>query len=228
MSRRNKLEKFEQLSSFPNTYQNYSAKQPKLTDYRQEIVELKGQWGAKHFQNDHPIILELACGRGEYSLGLGRMFPDKNFIGIDIKGARIWQGAKFAIQESLHNVAFLRTRIEFITHFFAENEISEIWITFPDPFLKKENRRLTSWRFLKQYAEILQPKGPVHLKTDSPDLYEFTMDVLEKTDHTQLIYQDTDIYSKPLYLPEFEIKTYYEKMHLADKKTIKYIQFLVN
>lgn len=230
MSKRNKLEKFEQLSSFPNTYQNYDAKTPELTNHEQQIVDLKGKWQSDHFKNDLPIVLELACGRGEYSLGLARMFPEKNFIGLDIKGARIWQGAKIALEENLDNVAFLRTKIEMIQNFFSNNEISEIWITFPDPFLRKSkaNRRLTSWHFLKKYSELLIPGGLVHLKTDSTELYEFTLEVLNETDHTNLIYHSSDIYADQLYTSELELKTYYEKMHLANKKKIKYVRFTVN
>ncbi len=224
MARRNKLEKFAELRTFPHVYENFDMKHPQL--FRQgEPVEMKGRW-QEHFGNDHPITLELACGRGEYTVGLARQFPDRNFIGVDIKGARIWKGARIALQEGLTNAAFLRTRIELIEHFFAPGEVAEIWITFPDPFLRKSkaNRRLTSARFLERYHRILAPAGLVHLKTDEPLLYEFTLEVLADNPHFALEYHDDDIYARPLPTPELELKTYYEHMHLEAGKTIKYVR----
>ena len=144
---------------------------------------------------------------------------------MDIKGARIWKGASIALEENLTNVAFLRTRIERINYFFEKDEIDEIWITFPDPFLKKENRRLTAPTFLERYRKIMKEDGIVHLKTDSDELYEFTMEVLENEKNVTVLYQDDDIYSKPLPMPELDIKTYYELMHLGVGKTIKYVKF---
>ncbi len=226
MSKRNKLQKFAELLTFPNVYENFNPKDPKLLGVDGQEVDLKGQWGAKHFGNDQPITLELACGRGEYTLGMARMYQDCNFIGVDVKGARIWKGAKIALEEQLDNVAFLRTRIEQLTLFFSPNEIDEIWITFPDPFLKssKENRRLTAPRFLESYAQVLKPKGVVHLKTDSPELYEFTLEVLRDNPQYSLLYYDEDIYAKALPMPELALKTYYEHMHLEEGRTIKYIR----
>ena len=227
MSRRNKLQKFAELLTFPNVYENFDTKHPQLVGVNGAPVDLKGKWAELHFKNDHPIVLELACGRGEYTLGLARQYPQLNFIGVDIKGARIWKGARIALEEKLENVAFLRTRIEQISLFFAAEEISEIWITFPDPFLRKSkaNRRLTAPGFLREYRKILKKDGLVHLKTDEPNLFEFTMEVLEQDGNVDLLYQDNDIYAKPLPFPELELKTYYEKMHLADGKTIKYVRF---
>ena len=226
MSRRNKLAKFAELSTLPNVYENF-ANDDKLSGQGGIPVDLKDQWGDQHFGNDHPIVLELACGRGEYTLGLSRMYPEKNFIGVDIKGARIWKGAKTAIAEQLNNAAFLRTRIEQIEYFIAPGEVSEIWITFPDPFLRKgkSNRRLTAPRFLDKYRSLLQENGSVHLKTDSPELYEFTLETLSTYPHAELQYEDDNIYAKPLPLPELAFETYYERMHLAAQKTIKYIRF---
>jgi tRNA (guanine-N7-)-methyltransferase len=226
MSKRNKLQKFAELLSFPNVYENFDAKAPQLTGANGDEVDLKGKWNEQHFQNDHPITLELACGGGEYTLGLGRMYPERNFIGVDIKGARIWKGARVALAEELNNVAFLRTRIEQIAHFFAPGEVDEIWITFPDPFLRKSkaNRRLTSGRFLETFRKILKPGGLIHLKTDEPNLYAFTLEVLAESTTYELLYQDDDIYSKPLPIPELDIKTYYEGMHLEAGKTIKYVR----
>ena len=159
---RNKLQKFAELMAFPNVYENRTHDADKPTLVQDGIAyDFKGHWNQNHFKNNQPIILELACGRGEYTLGLARMFPNYNFIGVDIKGARIHQGAKIALAENLQNVAFLRTRIEQIEAFFAADEVSEIWITFPDPFLNegKENKRLTSPPFLERYRRFLKPKG---------------------------------------------------------------------
>ncbi|PHN04247.1 tRNA (guanosine(46)-N7)-methyltransferase TrmB [Flavilitoribacter nigricans] len=227
MSRRNKLAKFAELLTFPNVYENFDTQRPELAGQHGAIVDLKGRWNEDHFQNEQPITLELACGRGEYSLGLGRMYPERNFIGVDIKGARIWKGAKIALAESLDNVAFLRTRIEILDAFFAEAEVDEIWITFPDPFLgnKKINRRLTSPNFLDIYKRVLSPKGLIHLKTDEIQLHDYTMEVLRERDDIEILYADDDIYGKELYLPELGLKTYYENLNISDSDTIKYIQF---
>ncbi len=226
MSKRNKLQKFVEVLSFPNVYENFDAKQPSLVGKNGEPIDLKGQWSEKHFGNQQPITLELACGKGHYTLGLARLYAKRNFIGVDVKGARIWKGAKIALEENIRNAAFLRTRIEQLHHFFEPNEIGEIWITFPDPFLRnsKSNRRLTSFRFLETYRNLLVPSGLVHLKTDSPALYAFTLEVLEEVETFELTYQNEDIYAEPLEIEELNIKTEYEGMHLAEGKTIKYIQ----
>lgn len=227
MSQRNKLQKFAEVLSFPNVYENFDATNPSLAGENGQPVDLRGQWAAKHFQNSQPITLELACGKGDYALGLAQAFPQRNFIGVDIKGARIWRGAKSALELGLNNVAFLRTRIEQIALFFEPGEVDEIWITFPDPFLRnsKSNRRLTSSPFLQQYRKILKPGGLVHLKTDDPTLYEFTLEVLQEEKDVVVEYNDGDIYAKPLPMPELEIKTFYEKQHLAIGRTIKYVRF---
>jgi tRNA (guanine-N7-)-methyltransferase len=225
---RHKLKKFAELLAMPNVYENPDATLPSLIGLNGEPIEMKGLWNAHHFKNNNPITLELACGRGEYAVGLGRMFPDRNFIGVDVKGARIHQGARAALAEDLQNVAFLRTRIEQIAQFFTKDEISEIWITFPDPFLndKKMNRRLSAPNFLEKYRQFLQPNGLVHLKTDSPDLYNFTIETLGNTEGVQLCVNDFDIYSKPLIMKELEVKTYYEVKNIANS-TIKYIRFRI-
>lgn len=226
MSKRNKLQKFADIQRFPNVYENFRHDQPQLLGLNAEPVDLLGKWGEQHFENDAPITLELACGRGEYTVQLAERFPERNFIGVDVKGARIWKGARQALAEELNNAAFLRTRIEQIAHFFAKDEVTEIWITFPDPFLKstKENRRLTSPRFLDEFRKILVTGGLIHLKTDSPELYEFTLEVLAKYPHAKLLLEQDDIYSSELLMPELAFKTYYENMHLRDQKTIKYIR----
>ena len=223
---KNKLTKFSELATFKNTYQNYDVTAPELVDHRGEVVDLKGKWNEHHFKNDQPIALELACGGGEYTLALAEHFPDKNYIGIDIKGARIWKGARKALARGLDNAAFLRTRIEQLELFIGEQEISEIWITFPDPFLRKSKakKRLTSSRFLNIYRKILQKGGTIHLKTDDPTLYEFTLETIEE-EKCNLIYHNDDIYSGELYTPELEFKTFYEEMHLENGKTIKYVRF---
>lgn len=227
MSKRNKLQKFTELLTFPNVYENFNPKAPQLHGLNGVPVNLKGRWCSEHFANDNPIVLELACGRGEYTLDMARSSPNRNFIGVDVKGARIWKGAGIALQEDLENVAFLRTRIEQIDLFFAPGEVDEIWITFPDPFLRKSkaNRRLTASRFLGLYKKILQPDGLIHLKTDEPQLYQYTLEVLKSYKGAHLLYYDNDIYAQELPMPELDIKTYYERMHLAEGKTIKYIRF---
>ena len=226
MSTRNKLQKFAEISTFSNVYENFHHDKPQLLGVNGQEVQLKGKWNTEHFKNDHPITLELACGRGEYTLALSEHFPDRNFIGVDVKGARIWKGARIALEKGLSNAAFLRTRIEQISYFFEPKEVDEIWITFPDPFLKKgkENRRLTSPRFLDSFRKILQPNGIIHLKTDSPELYAFTLEVMETYDKAELILQQDDIYSQELVMPELSYKTYYEDMHLKDGRKIKYVR----
>ncbi|MCP3929384.1 MAG: tRNA (guanosine(46)-N7)-methyltransferase TrmB [Bacteroidetes bacterium] len=227
MSSRNKLQKFAEVLSFPNVYENFDHKDPQLIGENGQPADLKGQWRGTHFENNNPLILELACGRGEYTLQLARMYPQRNFVGVDIKGARIWKGARTALQENLKNAAFLRTRIEQIGFFFEKEEVDEIWITFPDPFLRKSkaNRRLTSFNFLSYYHKILKPSGIVHLKTDEPNLYAYTLEVLSDHSDWKVLFTDDDIYSKPLPIPELDFKTYYEAMHLDAGKTIKYIRF---
>jgi len=227
MGKRNKLEKFADLLSFSNVYE-YSDKghiDGWVYDGEKDFI-IKGQWDDHHFKNEKPIVLELACGRGEYTVQLAEMYPDKNFIGVDVKGARIWKGAKHAL-ENLPNAAFLRIRIEHIDHFFEEGEVDEIWITFPDPFLKekKANRRLTSPPFLALYKKFLKKDGILHLKTDDPTLYEYTVEVLQEHPEVELIYEKDDIYSDELYTPELEFKTYYEHKHLEDGRKIKYVRW---
>ena len=226
MAKRNKLQKFAELASIPFVFQCFSYDDKQLYNHENEVVDLKGQWGQKVFTNDKPIVLELACGRGEYSVALADTYPDKNFIGVDIKGARLWKGATIAQRQNLNNIAFLRCRIELIESFFAQEEISEVWITFPDPFLRdsKENRRLTSLPFLNRYKNILKPDAICHLKTDNTPLYEFSLESLTAFG-ADIIYHNNDIYSEELYCPELEIKTYYEKMHLANGLKIKYIRW---
>ncbi len=224
---RRKLQKFDEVRSFKNVYENFHPMIPELRGENGEIVEMKGLWASKHFKNTNSITVELACGRGEYTLQLARKYPDRNFIGVDIKGARIHQGATIAMEEGLDNVAFLRMKIEKIANFFEKGEINEIWITFPDPFLRygKANRRLTSPRFLNTYRSLIAENGIIQLKTDSDELYTYTQEILEETPFVKVSYDNNDIYSKPLDFEDLIFKTYYEKKHLENKKTIKYIRF---
>lgn len=227
MARRNKLQKFSEILSFPNVLENYEYNDIKLVGKDGVEVNMRGLWAAQQFKNNHPITLELACGRGEYTLGLAHRYPERNFIGMDIKGARIWRGAKDALDQNLHNIAYLRSRIEQVEHFFEEGEIDEIWITFPDPFLReaKSNRRLTSPPFLARYRKILKKGGIIHLKTDNTLLYEYTLEVLADEKDVQILTQNNDIYDGVLPHPDLDIKTYYEKMHLKNNLTIKYVAF---
>ena len=225
---RQKLKKFAELQTFPNVYDNLDVREPKNTVLNGQIVDIQGKWHTDYFKNNNPITLELACGRGEYAVALGLMFPERNFIGVDIKGSRLHKGALEAIEAGLTNVAFLRTRIEQIEHFFVKDEVAEIWITFPDPFLRdsKSNRRLTSVPFLNRFRKFLQPEGTVHLKTDSPDLYDFTLDICRDTEGVQFLMSDSDIHSKSLIMNELGVQTYYEKANIA-KSTIKYVRFKI-
>lgn len=185
---------------------------------------MKGKWHA-FFKNDGPIILELACGRGEYSIGLAAMFPRKNFIGVDVKGNRMYLGAKKAMDNKYGNVAFLRTQIEMINQYFDAGEVDEIWITFPDPQLRtsKAKKRLTHPRFLRLYQQFLKPGGNIHLKTDSPALHTFTNLVIEK--YGLLLKEETsDVYNQP-HAPELDIKTHYEGLDIAQSRKIHYVRF---
>ena len=217
---KNKLERFAENKNFTNLFQH--------TDYdlQKSVFPLKGRWNELYFNNNHPVVLELGCGRGEYTIALSRQFPDKNFIGIDRKGARLWRGAKTAFEDKMTNVAFLRTGIDTIAHYFSANEVSEIWITFPDPQPKKERRRLTSPAFIERYKQILTPNATIHLKTDSQELYLYTKETAEAQKWTILEDID-DIYAHtPTVNPVLiEIQTFYEKIWLKEGKKICYLKF---
>ena len=191
---------------------------------KEEGFPLRGKWNESYFHNSNPIVLELGCGKGEYAVGLGKRFPDKNYIGVDIKGARMWTGAKQVEEEKLTNVAFLRTSIELIEHFFGPGEVSEIWITFPDPQMKNANKRLTSTRFLNNYRKILTDRGMVHLKTDSPFLFTYTSELV-KLNSLSVDVCTNDLYAGQLNSDILKIKTHYERQWLDRGKTIKYICF---
>lgn len=210
----NKLERFAEIKTFSNVF-----------EYPENM---KGTWNDV-FNNHHPIILELACGKGEYAVGLGRLYANKNFIGIDLKGNRIWKGAKTALDEKLLNVAFIRSQIEQVDEYFNKNEIDEIWITFPDPQLResKSKKRLTHPRFLRIYQNILKQQGLIHLKTDSPDLYEFTKKVINLFE-LELLQDSDNIYNSTLISEDLKIKTHYESLDIAQSKKVHYLQFKIN
>ena len=224
MSRRRKLEKFADLLRYQNVYEMTQPGSPLLRRDTDTMIDLRGKWKNQVFESDFPLCLELACGRGEYSVGLARIFPEKNFIGVDIKGARIHKGATIALQDKLSNVCFLRTRIEQINLYFDIGEVDEIWITFPDPFPSKENRRLTSKIFLDKYLQLLRPQAKVHLKTDDDDLFEFSMTSIKEHPSYEIREECKNISELRKSRPELNILTYYEKEHLLNKKTIKYLQ----
>lgn len=217
---KDKAKRFAENLTFRNMIQ------PRFEDIFHKSHPLKGHWNDAFFDNGNPIVLELGCGRGEYTIALARKNPDKNFIGVDIKGARMWRGAKTATDEKMDNVGFLRTRIEFINSFFSENEVSEIWITFPDPQLKaaREKKRLTSPAFLTYYAQFLIPGGVIHLKTDSQQLHEYTKEVIRQNALKCNVCND-DIYGSGWADETLSIKTAYENMFLAQGLPITYLQF---
>jgi tRNA (guanine-N7-)-methyltransferase len=207
----------------------------KIIEERTNVIEptkpiyktIKGKWREEHFKNDKPITVELACGRGEYSVGLGRLFPERNFIGVDVKGERIWKGSTVAVEENLTNVAFLRTHILLIENFFEPGEIDEVWLTFPDPRPTKRDikRRLTSPRFMEMYKRLLKPGGYVRLKTDNTILYEYTLEEAQsRTDIHDLKFTN-DVYASELRPECFDIKTRYEEAFAAKGETIKYLRF---
>ena len=206
-----KLIRFAELNTFHNVLQFPE--------------NMAGNWNS-FFKNENPIVLELACGKGEYAVGLGQLHSNKNFIGVDLKGNRIWVGAKKALQNNLNNVAFLRTQIDRVNDYFLKNEVAEIWVTFPDPQLRtsKAKKRLTHPKFLRLYHQILVPGGLIHLKTDSPDLYDFTKMIIEI--YGCVLHKDyTDVYSEEIVAEELKIKTHYESLDIAESNRIHYLCF---
>lgn len=233
MPGKNKLQRFAEMKSFKNTVE------PKLEEIKGKEREekfkphpMKGKWKNEFFKNQNPLVLELGCGKGEYSVGLGRKFPQKNFLGVDIKGARIYVGAKTALDEGLSNVGFLRTRIDFIDLFFEPGEVDEIWITFPDPQLRKNRirKRLTGKLFTNRYKKFLKPGGLIHLKTDNTTLYEYTLEEAERHGF-DLVFETDNLYEKGI--THFDddvreilgIKTHYETLFSQKGFNIKYIKF---
>lgn len=218
---KNKLAKFEEMEAFEHVIQA-----PYHT-IKTNDFHLKGNWGTTFFKNQNPLILELGCGKGEYTVELAEKNPNVNYIGVDIKGARLWKGAKVAQQKGLKNVAFLRTNIEIIQQFFGGNEVSEIWLTFPDPQMKKTRKRLTSTIFLNKYKTFLEKDGIIHLKTDSNFQYTYTREMVYLNGF-EVLFETDNLYESELLNDTLQIKTFYEKQWLARDITIKYIAFRLN
>lgn len=224
MGSKNKLKRFKDNEKFDNVFQ----------PTRQELLsgdfEFKGSWAKKVFNNSNPITLELGCGKGEYSVELARQNPDINFIGIDIKGARFWRGAKTANEKNIPNVKFIRAQIELVEYLFEKNEISEIWVTFPDPQItyKRTKHRLTNLEFLNKYKQILNNKGSINLKTDSEFLHGYTLGLLQAMKSAEILYSNHDIYKRSGSPKEAtEIKTHYENLFLNNGKPITFIKFKI-
>lgn len=216
---KNKLAKFAELRVLPNVVEI------SLEELQKAPVPLKGRWNRDFFGNDGPLVLELGCGKGEYTVGLAEKFPGKNFIGIDIKGARIWTGATAAFGKGLKNAGFLRTYVEMLPYFFEPGEVSEIWITFPDPQMKKFRKRLTSTIFLEHYSRVLKPGGLIHLKTDSNFLYQYTL-ALVRLNGFNVEAETDDLYDSPFSDETMGIRTYYEQQWLARGINIRYLRFV--
>lgn len=215
---KNKLAKFANMEEYPHVFQ-YPFAVLKHKDFG-----MKGKWNEQFFKNDNPIVLELGCGKGEYTVGLAKLFPEKNFIGVDIKGARMWTGAKQSLEEEMTNVAFLRTHIELIDRFFVKGEVAEIWITFPDPQMNKVNRRMTATRFMQLYRNILAEDGVIHLKTDSNFMFTYTS-AMADLNELPVLYKTDDLYASDLVDDILSIQTYYENQWISRGLTIKYIKF---
>jgi tRNA (guanine-N7-)-methyltransferase len=215
---KNKLRKFEEMNTYSHVFQY------PFTVLEEKGFEIKGKWDELFFKNNRPIVIELGCGKGEYTVGLAKIFPEKNFIGIDIKGARMWSGATQVQEENLKNIAFVRTHIELIDYFFASNEVSEIWLTFPDPQMKKVNKRITSSRFMKLYSRILKENGKIHLKTDSNFMFTYTCEMAKANDFPISV-QTNNIYKNQLVDKILSIQTFYEQQWLDRGIDIKYICF---
>ncbi|MCD4747528.1 MAG: tRNA (guanosine(46)-N7)-methyltransferase TrmB [Bacteroidales bacterium] len=216
---KSKLKNFTENKTFPNFLQ---------PSYSEVIngISLKGKWVKDFFGNENPLILELGCGKGEYTIGLAKKHPNNNYIGLDIKGARMWRGCKTSVEDNMKNVAFIRTQIDLIENFFAHNEVSELWLTFPDPQLKKTKikKRLTSPYFLSKYKNILITEGIIHLKTDNTTFFDYTLEVIKDFNH-QLLYYTKDLYNSGITEDVADIKTFYEEMYLKERVSINYLKF---
>jgi len=225
MSKR-KQKKLADLRKMPNVFQNFNWAAAELEDFEGKKVNFQGKWATEVFKNDAPIVLELGCGYGEYTMAMAERFPTFNFIGMDIKGPRLWTGAKYLLDNGLKNAIFIRSNVQLVPQIFAANEISEIWIPFPDPYPHKgkSQKRLTSERFLKHYEHILSPDGLLHLKTDSDLLYEFTLETIEEL-NCRLLLHYKDLYSADFDNDLLTINTRYEKLNLSGADSIKYVKF---
>ncbi len=221
---KNKLARFAENLTFDHVVQ------PSYTEITQGGFAMKGHWNARLFKREAPLVLELGCGGGEYTVGLARLNPQRNYLGVDIKGARLWRGARTAKEEGLGNVGFLRTHVDHLLCCFGPQEVDEIWLTFSDPQIGKERKRLTSPLFLPRYKQVLKPGGVVHLKTDSPLLYEYTLEQIAANKltvhaHSANVYADLVHRVSPQEQAILNIKTYYEQMWLAEGRTIHYVRF---
>jgi len=216
-----KLQRFAEMETFTNVLQ------PRFDEVFGKDHERKGNWKNVYFGNDHPLTLELGCGKGEYTIGLANRNPGRNYVGVDIKGARIWKGARRAFHEGMNNVAFIRTRIELIGSFFGTSEVDEIWLTFPDPQLKKKRKRLTSPVFLNLYRKFLRNEGCIHLKTDNARLYQYTLELAEYNDF-RVIYKISDLYNSDIVDDILSIRTFYEEQFLAQGLKIHYLCFTLS
>lgn len=217
---KDKLRRFAENETFPNMFQQQYEELQTSGGF-----PLKGKWKQEFFKNDNPLVLELGCGKGEYTVGLGKKYPNKNFIGMDIKGARMWRGCKTSIEDNMNNIAFVRSHVQLIDMYFAENEVDEIWITFPDPQLKKPNKRLTSARFLNRYKKVLKKNGIMHLKTDSFELYDYTINEVLIPNKNKVHFHSPDLYNSGFNDDVIGIKTHYEGIYLSQGKPITYIKF---
>lgn len=215
---KDKLRRFAENETFANMFQM------KYEDVKDGFY-LKGKWREEFFKNDNPLVLELGCGKGEYTVGLAKQYPDKNFIGIDIKGARMWRGCKTSVNEKINNVAFVRSHVQLVNFYFGEKEVSEIWITFPDPQLKKPNKRLTSPRFLDTYAKILRDDAIIHLKTDSKELYDYTLNEVLIPQNRRVLVSTNNLYESNIIEDVISIRTFYENIYLSQGKPITYLKF---
>jgi tRNA (guanine-N7-)-methyltransferase len=213
-----KEQRMEELPNLENTLV--------YTEFSKDNPPPKGEWNSKVFDKSQPIVLELACGKGEYSIGLAQIEPDKNYVGLDVKGNRLWVGAKEALEKGLHNVRYFRSFIDHLDLYFGENEVDEAWIVFSDPYIKKKRKRLTHPKFLKLYRKVMKPGSIIHLKTDSDILYEYTKEVIEK-EGLELIMDEPDVHKNRPDDPKLSIITYYENMHIEKGKTIKYLSFKI-
>ncbi len=224
MGSKNKQKRFKENEIFANVFQ------PTREEIVDGVYQYKGNWNKEVFKNNNPLVLELGCGKGEYTVELAKKYPDKNFIGIDIKGARFWRGAKSALEDNLNNAAFLRTQIELVDKVFAENEVDEIWITFPDPQIKykRTKHRMTNTKFLQRYKTILKPEGIMNLKTDSEFMHGYTLGLLHGEGH-EVLYANHNIYKQEGSPEEVtRIQTFYESQYLKEDKAITYIRFKIN
>lgn len=222
---KNKLRRFEEMKEMPHVFE------PSMEEVKKDGVDFKHKWRSTIFKNNNSVVLELGCGKGEYSIGLARKYPEKNFIGVDIKGARMWVGAKQAVKENLSNVKFLRTKVDFIEKLFGEDEVDEIWLTFSDPQPNKPNKRLTSSVFIERYRKLLKKGGLIHLKTDSDILFEFTKDEISQQNY-KLNFLTWDLYKNLNRFPDhlrdtLQIKTHYEMLFSEKGAVIKYCQFSI-